>query len=134
MAGKRRMHAIPGQRHGVQVRQHLIEGNHIHHLSWSGPRQAADGYGVNAMGNDDTSVRNRLEVARKCGLEATSNPMEESLKGAVERAFGGAGFDVRAVVTCRQSCLDGRLRGIPVRELRRSSTGLGYFCSTEVRL
>lgn len=38
-------------------RQHLIEGNHIHHLSWSGPQQAADGYGVNAMGNDDTSVR-----------------------------------------------------------------------------
>jgi Right handed beta helix region len=38
-------------------RQHLIEGNHIHHMSWSGAREAADGYGINAMGNDDTSVR-----------------------------------------------------------------------------
>jgi L-iditol 2-dehydrogenase len=36
----------------------------------------------------------RLEVARKCGLAATSNAKEESLAKAVERVFGKDGFDV----------------------------------------
>jgi L-iditol 2-dehydrogenase len=36
----------------------------------------------------------RLEVARQCGLPATSNPKEEDLAQAVQRVFGQAGFDV----------------------------------------
>jgi L-iditol 2-dehydrogenase len=36
----------------------------------------------------------RLEIARQCGLSATSNAKEESLAQAVERTFGQEGFDV----------------------------------------
>ena len=36
----------------------------------------------------------RLDVARKCGLAATSNAQEEDLPQAVERVFGKDGFDV----------------------------------------
>jgi 2-desacetyl-2-hydroxyethyl bacteriochlorophyllide A dehydrogenase len=36
----------------------------------------------------------RLDVARKCGLAATSNAQEEDLAQAVERVFGKDGFDV----------------------------------------
>jgi len=36
----------------------------------------------------------RLQVARKCGLELTSNPNTESLPDAVRSAFGPAGFSV----------------------------------------
>jgi L-iditol 2-dehydrogenase len=36
----------------------------------------------------------RLEVARKCGLTATSNAKEEELGKAVERVFGKDGFDM----------------------------------------
>ena len=36
----------------------------------------------------------RLEVARKCGLEETSNLQKESLAQAVERVFGKEGFNV----------------------------------------
>jgi 2-desacetyl-2-hydroxyethyl bacteriochlorophyllide A dehydrogenase len=36
----------------------------------------------------------RLEVARQCGLTATSNANEESLAQAAERVFGKEGFDV----------------------------------------
>jgi L-iditol 2-dehydrogenase len=36
----------------------------------------------------------RLEVARRCGLEATSNAKEETLAQASERVFEGDGFDV----------------------------------------
>ena len=36
----------------------------------------------------------RLEIARRCGLEATSNAQEETLAQASERVFGKNGFDV----------------------------------------
>ena len=36
----------------------------------------------------------RLEVARRCGIDRTSNAASEPLGEAAERAFGGAGFDV----------------------------------------
>jgi 2-desacetyl-2-hydroxyethyl bacteriochlorophyllide A dehydrogenase len=36
----------------------------------------------------------RLEIARRCGLEATSNPRTETLAQASQRVFGKAGFDV----------------------------------------
>lgn len=36
----------------------------------------------------------RLDVARKCGLEHTSNPNAETLKTAAARVFGPDGFDV----------------------------------------
>jgi L-iditol 2-dehydrogenase len=36
----------------------------------------------------------RLEVARLCGLDKTSNAKEENLASAVERVFGKDGFDV----------------------------------------
>ena len=36
----------------------------------------------------------RLELAKKCGLEFTSNPTQESLKDASLRAFGPSGFNV----------------------------------------
>ncbi len=36
----------------------------------------------------------RLEIARVCGLNATSNAREESLASAVARVFGTDGFDV----------------------------------------
>ncbi len=36
----------------------------------------------------------RLDVARRCGLENTSNPTSEDLKIASQRVFGDAGFDV----------------------------------------
>ena len=36
----------------------------------------------------------RLEIARQCGLEATSNTKAETLAQASERVFGKAGFDV----------------------------------------
>jgi len=36
----------------------------------------------------------RLEIAQKCGLEATSNAGEETLAQASERVFGKDGFDV----------------------------------------
>ena len=36
----------------------------------------------------------RLEVARRCGIEATSNATEESLAQAAARVFGPEGFDV----------------------------------------
>jgi threonine dehydrogenase-like Zn-dependent dehydrogenase len=36
----------------------------------------------------------RLEIAKQCGLEYTSNAREESLREASERVFGADGFDV----------------------------------------
>jgi 2-desacetyl-2-hydroxyethyl bacteriochlorophyllide A dehydrogenase len=36
----------------------------------------------------------RLEIARQCGLSATSNAGQEPLAAAVDRAFGPEGFDV----------------------------------------
>lgn len=36
----------------------------------------------------------RLEIARQCGLEATSNAAEEPLKEAADREFAEGGFDV----------------------------------------
>jgi L-iditol 2-dehydrogenase len=36
----------------------------------------------------------RLELARKCGIQLTSNPKQESLKDAARRAFGADGFEV----------------------------------------
>lgn len=36
----------------------------------------------------------RLDIARQCGLEHTSNPSEESLAEAKARVFGADGFDV----------------------------------------
>ena len=36
----------------------------------------------------------RLEVARQCGLENTSNPKEEDLASAARRVFGKDGFEV----------------------------------------
>ena len=36
----------------------------------------------------------RLEVARRCGIECTSNASAEGLSAARDRAFGGAGVDV----------------------------------------
>jgi L-iditol 2-dehydrogenase len=36
----------------------------------------------------------RLDIARQCGLEATSNAKEETLSQASERVFGKNGFDV----------------------------------------
>jgi len=36
----------------------------------------------------------RLEIARKCGIDATSNPKAEPLAQAARKAFGEEGFDV----------------------------------------
>jgi L-iditol 2-dehydrogenase len=54
--------------------------------------QAARCEGVQVLITDLSDYR--LEVARKCGLLATSNPKDENLEQAVERAFGKDGFDV----------------------------------------
>ena len=36
----------------------------------------------------------RLEIAKKCGIEETSNAAKESLKDAAKRVFGDEGFDI----------------------------------------
>jgi L-iditol 2-dehydrogenase len=36
----------------------------------------------------------RLDIARRCGLELVSNPANETLREAADRAFAGEGFDL----------------------------------------
>lgn len=54
--------------------------------------QAARASGAEVLVTDLSE--HRLEIARRCGLAHTSNPAHEPLGAAVERAFGGRGFDL----------------------------------------
>ncbi len=54
--------------------------------------QAARAAGARVLITDLSEYR--LEVARKCGLSATSNPNEEDLASASRRVFGDLGFDL----------------------------------------
>ena len=54
--------------------------------------QTARARGANVLITDVSGFR--LDVARRCGLEATSNPREENLRAAVERVFGRQGLEV----------------------------------------
>lgn len=54
--------------------------------------QVAKVRGANVMITDTSDYR--LEVAKKCGIEHTSNAKQENLKDAGRRCFGEAGFNV----------------------------------------
>ncbi len=54
--------------------------------------QVAQAQGARTLLTDVSDFR--LEVARQCGLAATSNARAEGLADAVARTFGAAGFDV----------------------------------------
>jgi 2-desacetyl-2-hydroxyethyl bacteriochlorophyllide A dehydrogenase len=54
--------------------------------------QVAQAQGANVLITDISEYR--LDIANKCGMPHTSNPKEESLKEASERAFGSPGFEV----------------------------------------
>lgn len=54
--------------------------------------QAARASGADVLITDLSE--HRLEIARRCGLTATSNPSREPLRAAVQRVFGAQGFDV----------------------------------------
>jgi 2-desacetyl-2-hydroxyethyl bacteriochlorophyllide A dehydrogenase len=54
--------------------------------------QVAQAFGARVLITDLSEYR--LEIARQCGLESTSNAGQESLADAAERTFGSAGFDV----------------------------------------
>jgi L-iditol 2-dehydrogenase len=54
--------------------------------------QAARAAGAQVLITDLSDYR--LEVARKCGLTATSNPAREELAQAAKRVFGEQGFDL----------------------------------------
>jgi L-iditol 2-dehydrogenase len=54
--------------------------------------QAARAAGAQVLITDRSEYR--LEVARKCGLDATSNPDTETLGEASSRTFGAQGFDL----------------------------------------
>ena len=54
--------------------------------------QVAQAQGARTLVTDISDFR--LDVARRCGLEATSNAKAESLAAAASRVFGSDGFDV----------------------------------------
>jgi L-iditol 2-dehydrogenase len=54
--------------------------------------QAARASGAEVLVTDLSE--HRLGIARRCGLTHTSNPAHEPLGAAVQRAFGGRGFDL----------------------------------------
>lgn len=54
--------------------------------------QVAQGRGANVLITDLSDYR--LDIARQCGLENTSNPKTEKLADAVQRIFGDSGFEV----------------------------------------
>ncbi len=54
--------------------------------------QVARVRGANVMITDTSDYR--LEVAKQCGIENTSNPKQENLKDAGRRCFGDNGFNV----------------------------------------
>jgi L-iditol 2-dehydrogenase len=54
--------------------------------------QVAQAEGARTLVTDVSDFR--LEVARRCGLEATSNATTETLAAAASRVFGSDGFDV----------------------------------------
>ena len=54
--------------------------------------QAARASGAEVLVTDLSE--HRLDIARRCGLTHTSNPAHEPLGAAVQRAFGGRGFDL----------------------------------------
>lgn len=54
--------------------------------------QAAKAEGAQVLITDLSN--HRLEIAQKCGLEAYSNPNNESLEEAVKRVYGLRGFEV----------------------------------------
>lgn len=54
--------------------------------------QVARAEGANVLITDISDYR--LEIARQCGLESTSNAAKEELKDASQRVFGPDGFDV----------------------------------------
>jgi threonine dehydrogenase-like Zn-dependent dehydrogenase len=58
--------------------------------------QVARAEGANVLITDISDYR--LEIARQCGLESTSNAAKEELKDASQRVFGPDGFD--AVLEC----------------------------------
>jgi L-iditol 2-dehydrogenase len=54
----------------------------------------------------------RLDVARKCGLDATSNTGEETLAQASVRAFGAEGFDLAFECVGAESTITAAVEGI----------------------
>ena len=54
--------------------------------------QAARASGASVLITDLSE--HRLAIARRCGLQHTSNPAQEDLSVAVQRAFGDQGFDL----------------------------------------
>jgi L-iditol 2-dehydrogenase len=54
----------------------------------------------------------RLDVARKCGLDATSNAGEETLAQASVRAFGAEGFDLAFECVGAESTITAAVEGI----------------------
>jgi len=54
--------------------------------------QVAQAFGAQVLITDLSDYR--LEIAKQCGLEGTSNAAKENLVDASDRIFGSAGFDV----------------------------------------
>jgi 2-desacetyl-2-hydroxyethyl bacteriochlorophyllide A dehydrogenase len=54
--------------------------------------QVAQAFGARVLITDLSDYR--LEIAKQCGLEGTSNAAKENLVDASDRIFGSAGFDV----------------------------------------
>jgi len=54
----------------------------------------------------------RLEIARQCGIENTSNAIKEELKDAVEAVFGDEGFQVAFEAAGAENTLTGAIENI----------------------
>jgi len=54
----------------------------------------------------------RLDIARKCGIENTSNASKESLKEAAQRVFGDEGFDIALEAVGVEATMDAAISNI----------------------
>jgi len=54
----------------------------------------------------------RLDIARKCGIENTSNASTESLADAAKRVFGNEGFDIAFEAAGVEATLDAAIQNI----------------------
>jgi 2-desacetyl-2-hydroxyethyl bacteriochlorophyllide A dehydrogenase len=54
----------------------------------------------------------RLDIARQCGIENTSNAAKESLAEAAERVFGDEGFDVAFEAVGVEATMDAAIQNI----------------------
>lgn len=66
----------------------------------------------------------RLNIARQCGIQETSNPLNESLAAASKRVFGDAGFDIAFEAVGVQATMDAAIEAI---EKGGSIVVLGVF-------